>query len=162
MIRKAFTVDEANVLIPQLEKVLERLRRCATMVEASHEKLQLLDVLWGPSVRQTTNPDYSEFTEAQSTMRSAARELEMVIHAEIAGRGIRFPQGGLELGLLDFPTTWQGRWVFLCWRSGERCITAWHEIDGGYAGRQPLTADQAKRMGREDDPAHVDDSMLDF
>jgi hypothetical protein len=34
-------------------------------------------------------------------------------------------------------------------------------VHGGFAGRQPLTADQANRMGREDDPAHVDDSMLD-
>jgi hypothetical protein len=162
MTRKAFTVEEANELIPRLEAVLAGLRDCVKQVEQNHEKLQLLDLLWGESVRTTTNPDHKEFDELQSGMRNAARQIEELVQQEIAGRGVRFPSGGLEHGLLDFPTTWQGRWVFLCWKAGEKRITAWHEIDGGFAGRQPLTADQARRMGREDDPAHVDDSMLDF
>ena len=160
--RKAYTVEEANALIPHLEAVLEGLRGRVLLVEQNHEKLQLLDVLWGESVRQTANPDHTEFSGLQAGMRQATHEIEELVQSEIAGRGIRFPAGGLEHGLLDFPTTWQGRWVFLCWKTGEKRITAWHEVNGGYAGRQPLTTDLARRMGREDDPAQVDDSTLDF
>jgi len=162
MARKAFTVEEANGLIPRMEETVERLRVCARSLEESHERLQILDVLWGDKVRDSLNPDHAEFDQHNDALRSAARELEQIVETEIIQRGIRFPSGGLEQGLLDFPTTWQGRWVYLCWKRGEARITAWHEIDGGYAGRQPLTADQARRMGREDDPARVDDSMLDF
>jgi hypothetical protein len=162
MTRKAFTVEEANDLIPHLEDVLAGLRDCVRQVEQNHEKLQLLEVLWGERVREAGNPDHGEFASLQSGMRGAAHQIEELVQREIAGRGLRFPSGGLDQGLLDFPTTWQGRWVYLCWKSGEKRITAWHEIDGGFAGRQPLTADQARRMGREDDPAHIDDSMLDF
>ena len=43
-----------------------------------------------------------------------------------------------ERGLVDFPTLWEGREVYLCWISGEPYIQFWHEIDTGFAGRQPL------------------------
>jgi hypothetical protein len=160
--RKAWTVEEADGLIPRMEEVLAMVRDRVRRIESCHEQLQLLDVLWGDRVREDSNPDHAEFADQQDTMKRAAHEIEELVAGEIAGRGIRFPSGGLEHGLLDFPTTWQGRWIFLCWKSGEKRITAWHEVNGGFAGRQPLTADHARRMGREDDPAHVDDSMLDF
>jgi hypothetical protein len=162
MARKAFTVDEANRLIPVLEGVLLQLRSHARTVEDCQEKLQILEVLWGERVRDSVNPDHSEFETHQTAIRASVHAIETMIAQEIVVRGIRFPSGGLENGLIDFPTTWQGRWVYLCWRMGERELTAWHEVEGGFGGRQPLTTDQARRMGREDDPAHVDDSMLDF
>jgi hypothetical protein len=28
--------------------------------------------------------------------------------------------------------------VYLCWKLGEDRITWWHEVDAGFAGRQPL------------------------
>jgi hypothetical protein len=162
MAHKAYTVSEANALIPVLEGVLVQIRAKARRIEDVREQLQLLDVLWGERVRDPANPDHAEFDGHKVTIRTCVREIEEVIRTEIAARGIRLPTGGLEQGLLDFPTTWQGRWVYLCWRIGEPRITAWHEVDGGFAGRQPLTTDQARRMGLEDDPAHVDDSKLDF
>lgn len=44
----------------------------------------------------------------------------------------------LETGLFDFPADREGRVVYLCWRHGERAVTHWHEVDAGFAGRQPL------------------------
>ena len=41
-------------------------------------------------------------------------------------------------GLLDFPSRREGRIVLLCWRYGEPEVAFWHEIDTGFAGRQPL------------------------
>jgi len=162
MARKAYTVGEANALIPTLESVLVQIRARSKKIEDGQEKLQLLELLWGERVRDAANPDHAEFNGHREAIRNGVREIEEMIQTGIASRGIRFPTGGLEQGLLDFPTTWRGRWVYLCWRMGEQRITAWHEVDGGFAGRQPLTTDQARRMGLEDDPAHVDDSMLDF
>jgi hypothetical protein len=31
-----------------------------------------------------------------------------------------------------------GRVVYLCWKLGESEIRFWHEVEDGYAGRQPL------------------------
>jgi hypothetical protein len=44
----------------------------------------------------------------------------------------------LDMGLLDFPHEREGRVVFLCWHPPEERVAFWHEIEAGYAGRQPL------------------------
>ena len=44
----------------------------------------------------------------------------------------------INLGLLDFPALKDGREVYLCWQYGEGDIAFWHEIEAGYAGRQPI------------------------
>jgi hypothetical protein len=31
-----------------------------------------------------------------------------------------------------------GREVYLCWELGEDEVTHWHELEGGYGGREPL------------------------
>ena len=43
-----------------------------------------------------------------------------------------------RLGLVDFPGEIDGRRVWLCWRLGEPSVQYWHDLDAGYAGRQPL------------------------
>lgn len=44
----------------------------------------------------------------------------------------------INIGLLDFPAQKDGREVCLCWKYGEGDIGYWHEVDAGYAGRQPI------------------------
>jgi hypothetical protein len=40
--------------------------------------------------------------------------------------------------LLDFPAMRAGREVCLCWQRGEESIEYWHEVEAGFAGRQPI------------------------
>lgn len=160
--RRAFTVQEADALLPSLEEVLHALGRHREDIQQRHSKMQVLDVLWGGKLLDPGNPDHEEAVAHRSAILRAAQEIQRMIDEEIVARGIRFPQGGLEHGLLDFPTTWEGRWVYLCWRRGEASVGAWHEIGAGFAGRQPLTGEHAARMGREDDPEAIDGSALDF
>lgn len=47
----------------------------------------------------------------------------------------------LDMGLVDFPTTYQGREVYLCWKLGEPSIAWWHGVDEGFAGRKPIDRD---------------------
>jgi hypothetical protein len=44
----------------------------------------------------------------------------------------------LSLGLIDFPALKNGRVIFLCWKYNEDIIQFWHEIEAGFAGRQPI------------------------
>ncbi len=48
----------------------------------------------------------------------------------------------LERGLLDFPALLEGREVFLCWESAEEDVGFWHDLESGYAGRQPLAEEE--------------------
>ena len=150
MEQKAFTVAEANALIPTLESVLAEVERRMNQVQITAERLQVLDVLWGARVLAKGNPDHAEAQSFRMEIATLMGEIEEIVERDIQARGLRFPQGGLEHGLIDFPTTWQGRWVYLCWRRGEPIIASWHEIDEGFAGRHELTLEQVRGMGRED------------
>jgi len=45
----------------------------------------------------------------------------------------------LDVGLIDFPTLFRGKEVYLCWRMGESGIRHWHGVDEGFAGRKRST-----------------------
>ena len=160
--RRAFTLDEANALLPALEAVLDDIARSRADLERHVEQLKILDALWGRLVMAPTNPDHAEFLEHRAGAGRAGARIRRSVEKEILEKGIRFPTGGLEHGLLDFPTTFEGRWVYLCWRRGEPRISQWHEVDAGFAGRRPIRAHEAARMGTENDPGTLDDSALDF
>ena len=145
----AFTVAEANRLVPEIEEVMTQVERLHRQVEEHGERLQILDALWGPKVLEEANPDHAEFLRHRAAIDAMTKRIEDVIDDGILARGIRFPFGGLEHGLLDFPTTLDGRWVYLCWMRGEPTVTHWHEITGGFAGRRPVTSEDSRRMGLE-------------
>lgn len=44
----------------------------------------------------------------------------------------------INVGLLDFSALRHGQEVYLCWQYGEDDIAFWHEVDAGFAGRQPI------------------------
>ena len=148
---KAFTPDEVNALIPALRRVLEEVRDRFDAARLHNEKLQVLDVLWGPKLLDRTNPDHAGYTQHRAAVESELDGIQALVAEEITARGIRFPPGGLEYGLLDFPTTIDGRWAYLCWQVDEPEVSAWHELDAGFAGRRLLTVELAARMGRREE-----------
>ena len=43
------------------------------------------------------------------------------------------------IGLVDFIGSHEGREICLCWKLGEAKIGYWHELNAGFAGRQPIS-----------------------
>ena len=162
MTRKAFTLEEANRLVPRMEEVMERIADHRDAARRHHEKLQVLDALWGDRVREADNPDHEEYRDHRRAIDRAEELVEELVREEILDRGVRFPTGGIEHGLVDFPTTWRGRWIYLCWERGEPKVRYWHEVDGGYRGRREITGEMVGELALDDDPARDDDSALDF
>ena len=56
MTRKAFTIEEANAKLPQLEDALQRLAVKKRAIRHHDQQLQILDALWGQEVTRSTNP----------------------------------------------------------------------------------------------------------
>jgi hypothetical protein len=158
MRRRIFTVGEANALLPHLRDVLGKIQELRSLVGERTDQLKILDVIWGRKIAEPENPDHREFRTHRRVIGGAVEQIERLIREEILALGVRFPQGGLEHGLLDFPTVLDGRWVYLCWRLGEDELLAWHELDGGFAGRKPLTPELARRMGADGDEGLGDGS----
>ena len=44
----------------------------------------------------------------------------------------------LDRGLVDFPSINGTEEIYLCWEEGETEIAFWHDLETGFAGRQPL------------------------
>jgi hypothetical protein len=162
MPRKVFTVAEANSLIPALREVFRGIGYYKSRIRERGRKIEVLNLLWEKEVVKPTNPDHEDFTAHRRSIAKDVGEIERLVREEIVNRGVRFPTGGIETGLVDFPTTYRGRWVYLCWQNGEPELLYWHETDTGFPGRRRLTDEQRRIMGMQDDPEALDDSVLDF
>lgn len=68
------------------------------------------------------------------------RELERlveILHA-LAAAGVIVK--GIDQGLIDFPHIRKtGEEVYLCFLAGEPDLRWWHTLEGGFAGRRPLS-----------------------
>ena len=153
---KIFTIQEANSLIPALEEVFRSIERRKDEVRNHVQKLSVLDLLWGTRVHEPANPDYRAYITHQRAIENEVSAIEGTIQEEIIRRGLRFPSGGLEHGLVDFPSTFEGRVVYLCWQNGEPELGFWHESDAGFQGRQPITEEHRLAMGKESDGGAFD------
>ena len=161
MTKKVFTVGEANGLVPLLERVFVAIAEKKEEVRRVGRKLEVLDLLWGAEITEPDNPDHPDYTRHKHRIGREISDIERIIQHEFIRRGLRFPAGGIESGLIDFPTTYEDRFVYLCWRCGEPELLYWHETDAGYPGRQRITEEQAIVMGNSDAES-IDDTSLDF
>lgn len=162
MTQRAFTVEQADALLPHVRATLRRIQAGQEEARTRADKIAVLDALWGDAVLEPANPDYDELEAHQKGLTRIQRAIERLVHERLTGVGVRLPAGGLHHGLVDFPSTLDGRWVYLCWHAGESEVTYWHEIDAGFAGRSRITPELEARLGSEGDPALEDDSVLDF
>jgi hypothetical protein len=124
-----FTVDEANALIPRLELIMERMQRRGI------ELRQAIETMAREGGTPMMNVEVGQLLERRPELQALVDDLELCI-AEIEELGAQFK--GLELGLVDFPSEIDGQIGLLCWQYGEKEITHWHALDGGFEGRQPL------------------------
>lgn len=119
-----FSREEANALLPQLTALLGQLQEAKdelTDTEA-HEAL---------SEAAPTNGGGEQGRQVGVAFLQVRRILETVERVGIVLRDI-------DRGLVDFPALIDGREVYLCWELGEDEVGYWHDLEGGYGGREPL------------------------
>lgn len=128
---RLFTVPEANSLLPEVMPLLLELRSHKVTLDSAVNALKALT----PAMRQNGHAAQARALEAriQEMTAELAAGIDQVSALEIEIKS-------LDHGLIDFPSLRDGRVVFLCWRLGEGpAIRYWHDIDAGFAGRQPLS-----------------------
>lgn len=130
---RLFTLAEANALLARLAPLLSRLRSEKAALDDARSRLARLT----PTMQG--NGHAAEAMELEGQIDHYARTIADGIR-EVVGQGIELKD--IDRGLIDFPSPREGRVVYLCWRLGERHIRYWHEVDAGFAGRQPLGDDE--------------------
>ncbi|ADO68561.1 DUF2203 domain-containing protein [Stigmatella aurantiaca] len=120
-----FGVDEANRMVPLLNRTFERVRPWVTRAQEISKELEAL--------RSQGKRD--AFTETLQEQHTALLER---IRAELHP----LQEMGIEVkaadGLVDFHALLSERTVYLCWRYGETSVDHWHELETGFAGRQRI------------------------
>ncbi|AOM83022.1 DUF2203 domain-containing protein [Salisediminibacterium beveridgei] len=131
--KKYFTLEEANQLIPVLEKEMDALRNL------NHEfqtKVNQLNKSGSAKSAQSNLDDQSqEVFIAESKLEFI--EIQARLHVQnIEQHGCLLKD--VEVGLVDFPALIDGEEILLCWKYGEKEIAHYHGADDGYKGRKPL------------------------
>jgi hypothetical protein len=119
-----FTKEEANALLPQLTALLSQLRE-------AKDELTDTDAHEALSEAGPTNGGGDQGRQVGIAFLEVRRLLETLEEAGLVLRDI-------DRGLIDFPALIHGREVYLCWELGEDEVGYWHDLEGGYGGREPL------------------------
>jgi hypothetical protein len=113
-------------LLSQAHDLAERLASADQQAEIAQWKLRSNGKVQHEATGQTDEP----------SRRQVALQLRGLIE-RIQRMGVVVRD--IQAGLIDFPSVRDGRIVNLCWRRGEPLeIRWWHDLDTGFAGRQPL------------------------
>lgn len=136
--RKYYTVDEANATLPLLRSILRDVTVLAIEVRDRYEHLARIR----PADEKSAMSAYEEEQHGMQAELLRARDRMQEYMGELKGLGIDLKDP--YVGLVDFPCWMDNREVYLCWKLGEPEVAHWHELDAGFAGRQPLLAGVAK------------------
>jgi hypothetical protein len=122
--KKHYTREEAQALLPQVRKWLQKLEEARDHLLKYDKRLS---ALMEPG-RDAGGDLVNRWARTMADFRGAMGEFQ--------SREILIKD--LDRGLLDFPAIVGGKEVFLCWEKDEDDIEFWHDLDSGYSGRERL------------------------
>jgi hypothetical protein len=122
-----FTLQEANQALTVIRPLMDAIQNIRQAILARKPEV------WPVVERAAGNGG----SQAASKMVNEFERLDALVH-QVQDTGALFKD--INLGLLDFPALKDDREVYLCWKYGEQDIAFWHEIEAGFAGRQPIAS----------------------
>ncbi len=128
---KYFTLEAAEKLIPELEEIYRTALDIQKKAETKALRIRKLEA------EKTAGPDLIiERSQLQLLVRSINGYLKKIVALGALPKG-------LDPALVDFPHRIGDDEVYLCWKLGEKEISHYHDIKGGFAGRKKLPSSAA-------------------
>ena len=132
---KAFTVEEANTLLPHVKVLVEQLQGLQRSIAQTNQQLD-------ECMRKVTSGNGYPIQSLKQQIDSLTQhQLQLIEGFQSAFTQLEELGGllkDLSVGLIDFYGLREDKLIFLCWKLGEDRIHFWHTLEDGYAGRQPL------------------------
>ena len=119
---KKFKLAEANRSLPLV-------RRVVTDIVKTHERITALQTSLESAKNKDQSPTQSQLDREVEHLQAYVDELHEI------GCDLK----DYQMGLVDFIGRHRGHDVCLCWKLGEEKVAYWHEIQTGFAGRQPVS-----------------------
>lgn len=120
-----FTLQEANEALNIIRPLMDEVQRIRQKI------LEKQPEAW-PAIEKSAG---NGGNRALSNMVQDFEKFDALVH-RIQDTDVLIKD--INIGLLDFPALRDEREVYLCWQYGEEEIAFWHEVEAGYAGRQPI------------------------
>ena len=122
---RIFTLAEAQSLLPRLRSLLTEIGKEWSRVRELNPDVQ----------KARDNAPFDGHSRSGVQYVESVSQLMFWIH-QIKDMGVLLKDA--DRGLCDFPYMRGNRVVYLCWQLGEDQIEYWHDIETGFAGREPL------------------------
>lgn len=140
---KVFTVKEANEALPIVRGAVRFVRDRAREIVQTQDALAVLSLL---GARSAKSPEHRDLRARQTQLQDLVNAYNAKLE-ELQRIGCVVKD--LNQGLVDFYAQHKDRLVFLCWKFGEKKIAFWHDLEGGYARRRPIS--ELEEDGEEDE-----------
>jgi hypothetical protein len=152
--KKCFTVHEANQTLPLVKAIVADIVHTFREVNERRERLTLVK---GNRRSEASDPYREEVEQIEQELQRDVERLQEYVD-ELHALGVE-PKN-FVMGLVDFPTLIEGREAYLCWHLQEPEVLYWHELEAGFAGRQPLPP-QAVASKRSSDVEPIEPSAAE-
>ena len=117
---KFFTPHEANQMLPLVRRIVMDILKNGQAIRALSTKLK----------KPEEDPEINRLMD----------QLDELFD-ELESLGCSYRDWNFSEGLVDFPSRIHGQEVLLCWRSDEKEVLYYHDLESGYAGRLPIPKD---------------------
>jgi hypothetical protein len=128
-----FNLLQAEQMLPEVERLVRSMVQAKRDYDSGDSELDELKhritLLGGMTLTR------ERVLASRTRKEAAARTLKSVVE-KITELGVQIKDP--DTGLIDFPTLYKDREVYLCWRLGESGIGFWHNVEDGFAGRQAI------------------------
>lgn len=126
---RSWTPERANRALPLVRRIADDIVRHYAEWQSLVQRFEVA------AARSTVDAPDTDAEQLAREVQRVATEIEGFVQ-ELVALGVECKS--MESGLFDFIGEMDGRPVYLCWQRGESAVTHWHELDAGFAGRQPL------------------------
>jgi hypothetical protein len=122
--KRRFSLAEANKTLPLVSRIVADIVAAHQFASSLQEKLE-------------TPQSARSHTDVEGELERKLDRLQSLVE-ELSDLGVELKD--YQTGLVDFIGRHKGHDVYLCWKLGETKIDYWHELDAGFAGRQPIAS----------------------
>ena len=130
------SIEEGNRMLPLLRRIVKDITKKWELIIYKRTELECLEKGF-----DSTHGDLSE-AEREAKIEGLKQDLNYLIDKinsyirEVEDLGCFVEE--FKRGIINFPSLYNGRKVFLCWKPGDEQVKYWHELDESYNERSSI------------------------
>ncbi len=131
---KVISIQEANRMLPLLRLIVRDIIKHWEMIISKRTELECIEKEMQPRAgSRDQEPESSrQVADLKTDLNYLIDRINNYIR-EVEQLGCFVEE--FKRGIINFPSLFHGRKVFLCWKPDEEDVSHWHELDGSFKDR---------------------------